>query len=41
VALIVLLGFLLPAAIGSFMGWLLGGVRDEFGAAVRIFRGRV
>lgn len=40
-ALVILLAFFLPAAIGSFMGWLFGGARDEIRAARRIFRRRV
>ncbi len=40
VALVVFLAFFLPAAIGSFLGWSVGGARDEIKAARRIFRRR-
>ena len=36
----VLLAFLIPAAAGSFGGWFVGGVRDEFRAA-RVLRRHV
>jgi hypothetical protein len=41
VALVLFVAFYLPAALGSFMGWLVGGARDEVRTAWRVFRRRV
>lgn len=39
-ALVVLIAFFLPVAIGSFLGWLFGGVKDEIKAAWRTNRAK-
>jgi hypothetical protein len=39
-ALVLFVAFYLPAALGSFMGWLVGGARDEVMTAWRVFRRR-
>lgn len=41
VALGLFVAFFLPAAIGSFMGWLVGGAREEVQTASRIFGRKV
>jgi hypothetical protein len=32
------LALLVPAAVGSFLGWFFGGVRDEVRSARRLWR---
>jgi hypothetical protein len=40
-ALVLFVAFYLPAALGSSLGCLVGGARDEVRAAWRMFRRRV